>query len=250
MDPRFILAVNDASGRLLWQSSMVTRQVLDPRVAFLMVNLMESVINNGTGAGARSRGFTLPAAGKTGTSHDGWFAGFTSNLLAVAWVGYDDDRELNLQGADSGLPIWTEFMKRATQYPAYRDVTPFEPPTGVVAVPVQVASILPSGNDAVVVANEFFIEGTEPQTQPPRQGGGGILSRLFHSGNATTVPVTATTAPPGSENAAVAAPNSNASQQTNAKKGGVLKRFLSIFKGKNPKPADPPDAAKKTPPEG
>jgi penicillin-binding protein 1B len=250
VDPRFILAVNDASGRLLWQSSMVTRQVLDPRVAFLMVNLMESVINNGTGAGARSRGFTLPAAGKTGTSHDGWFAGFTSNLLAVAWVGYDDDRELNLQGADSGLPIWTEFMKRATQYPAYRDVTPFEPPTGVVAVPVQVASILPSGNDAVVVANEFFIEGTEPQTQPPRQGGGGILSRLFHSGNATTVPVTATTAPPGSENAAVAAPNSNASQQTNAKKGGVLKRFLSIFKGKNPKPADPPDAAKKTPPEG
>ena len=94
VEPRFILAVNDASGRLLWRSSEVTRQVLDPRVAYLMVNLMESVINNGTGAGARSRGFTLPAAGKTGTSHDGWFAGFTSNLLAVAWVGYDDDREL------------------------------------------------------------------------------------------------------------------------------------------------------------
>ena len=54
----------------------VPRQVLDPRVAYLMVNLMESVINNGTGAGARSRGFSLPAAGKTGTSHDGWFAGF------------------------------------------------------------------------------------------------------------------------------------------------------------------------------
>ena len=123
VEPRFILAVNDASGRLLWRSSEVTRQVLDPRVAYLMVNLLESVINNGTGAGARSRGFTLPAAGKTGTSHDGWFAGFTSNLLAVAWVGYDDDRELNLTGADSALPIWTEFMKRATQYPAYRDAT-------------------------------------------------------------------------------------------------------------------------------
>ena len=92
VEPRFILAVNDASGRLLWRSPEVTRQVLDPRVAYLMVNLLESVINNGTGAGARSRGFTLPAAGKTGTSHDGWFAGFTSNLLAVAWVGYDDDR--------------------------------------------------------------------------------------------------------------------------------------------------------------
>jgi penicillin-binding protein 1B len=106
--------------------------VLDPRVAYLMVNLLESVINNGTGAGARSRGFTLPAAGKTGTSHDGWFAGFTSNLLAIAWVGYDDDRELKLPGADSALPIWTEFMKLATQYPAYRDAKPFDPPPGVV----------------------------------------------------------------------------------------------------------------------
>ena len=250
VEPRFILAVNDASGRLLWRSSEVTRQVLDPRVTYLMVNLLESVINNGTGAGARSRGFTLPAAGKTGTSHDGWFAGFTSNLLAVAWVGYDDDRELNLPGADSALPIWTEFMKRATQDPAYRDAQPFEAPPGIVAVPVQMTSTLPSGNDAVVVRNEFFIEGTEPQGPTPRQGGGGILSRLFHSGNATTVPVAATNSPPGNDNTVAAAPNADGSQQPEEKKGGVLRKFLSIFKGKNAKPANSPDAAKKTPPEG
>ncbi len=130
------------------KSQSVSRQVLDPRVAYLMVNLLESVINNGTGAGARSRGFVLPAAGKTGTSHDGWFAGFTSNLLAVAWVGYDDDRELKLPGADSALPIWTDFMKLATQDPAYRDAKPFDPPAGVVAVPEQVTTTLPSGNEA------------------------------------------------------------------------------------------------------
>ena len=165
-------------------------------------------------------------------------------------MGYDDDRELKLPGADSALPIWTEFMKRATQYPAYRDAKPFEPPPGIVAVPVQMTSTLPSGNEAVVVRNEYFIEGTEPQGQTPRQGGGGILSRLFHSGNATTVPVAATTSPPGNENTAVAAPNSDGSQQPEEKKGGVLKKFLSIFKGKNPKPVNPPDAPKKTPPEG
>jgi penicillin-binding protein 1B len=250
VEPRFILAVNDASGRLLWQSSEVTRQVLDPRVAYLMVNLMESVINNGTGAGARSRGFTLPAAGKTGTSHDGWFAGFTSNLLAVAWMGYDDDRELKLPGADSGLPIWTEFMKQATQYPAYRDAKPFDAPPGIVAVPVQIASTLPSGNDAIVVHNEYFIEGTEPQGPIPRQGSGGILSRLFHSGNATTVPVAATTSPPGNDYTGDAAPSSDASRQPQEKKGGVLRKFLSIFRGKNSKPVNPPDASKKTPPEG
>jgi penicillin-binding protein 1B len=250
VEPRFILAVNDASGRLLWQSSEVTRQVLDPRVAYLMVNLMESVINNGTGAGARARGFTLPAAGKTGTSHDGWFAGFTSNLLAVAWVGYDDDRALNLTGADSGLPIWTAFMKQAAQYPAYRDAKPFDAPPGIVAVPVQMASTLPSGNDAMSVRNEYFIEGTEPQGPSPRQGGCGILSRLFHSGNATTVPVAATTSPPGNDNTAATAPNSDASQQPEQKKGGVLRKFLSIFRGKSSKPANPPDSSKKTPPEG
>ena len=248
-EPRSILVVNDASGRLLWRSSEVTRQVLDPRVAYLMVSLLESVINNGTGAGARSRGFRLPAAGKTGTSHDGWFAGFTSNLLAVAWVGYDDDRELNLQGADSALPVWTEFMKKATEYPNYRDVTSFEPPTGVVTVPVQVASTLPSGTEAVEVRDEYFIEGTEPQGQTPQQGGGGILSRLFHSGNTTTAPAPATIGPPGSGNTTVTAPNSDASQQPSDKKGGVLKRFFSIFKSKNPKPPDPPDSTKKTPPE-
>jgi len=250
VEPRFILAVNDASGRLLWRSSEVTRQVLDPRVTYLMVDLLESVINNGTGAGARTRGFTLPAAGKTGTSHDGWFAGFTSNLLAIAWVGYDDDRELKLPGADSALPIWTEFMKRATEYPAYCDAKPFEAPPGIVVVPVQMTSTLPSGSDAIVVRNENFIEGTEPQGQTPRRGGGGILSRLFHSGNAATLPVAATTAPPGDENAVAAAPHAEGSQQLNERKGGVLKKFFSIFKGKNPKPVNPPDASKKTAPEG
>ena len=174
VEPRFILAVNDASGRLLWRSSEVTRQVLDPRVAYLMVNLLESVINNGTGAGARSRGFTLPAAGKTGTSHDGWFAGFTSNLLAIAWVGYDDDRELKLPGADSALPIWTEFMKLATQYPAYRDAKPFEPPPGIVAVPVQMTSTLPSGNEAVWCATSTLSRERNRRGQHPSRAAVGF----------------------------------------------------------------------------
>jgi penicillin-binding protein 1B len=249
VEPRFILAVNDSSGQLLWRSAEVTRPVLDPRVAYLMVNLMESVINNGTGAGARSRGFTLPAAGKTGTSHDGWFAGFTSNLLAVAWVGYDDDRELKLPGADSGLPIWTEFMKLATQYPNYRDAAPFEPPPGIVTVPVETTSTLPSGTEAASVHNEYFIEGTVPQQQTPQQGGGGILSRLFHSGNANN-PTGAAASPPGSENPGAAATHADASQPSEEKKGGVLMRFFSIFKGKKPTEVNPPDPPKKTPPEG
>ena len=76
--PRCIVAVADTNGRTVWENPVSTRRVLDSRVSYLMVSLLESVINNGTGAGVRARGFRLPAAGKTGTSHDGWFAGFTS----------------------------------------------------------------------------------------------------------------------------------------------------------------------------
>ena len=79
------------------------------------------------------RGFNLPAAGKTGTSHDGWFAGFTSNLLCVVWVGFDDNRELNLEGAKSALPIWADFMKQATSFRRYQDVRNFQAPPGIVS---------------------------------------------------------------------------------------------------------------------
>ena len=224
VEPRFILAVNDASGRLLWRSPRCHSPGAGSAGGLPDGQLDGKRDQQWHGSGrARSRGFTLPAAGKTGTSHDGWFAGFTSNLLAVAWVGYDDDRELNLPGADSALPIWTEFMKAATQYPAYRDAKPFEPPPGVVAVPVQVTSTLPSGKEAVSVRNEYFIEGTEPQAQAARQGGGGILSRLFHSGNATTAPDPPRPAAPGAGNcigtpSVAAAPNTDASQQPERKK--------------------------------
>ncbi len=248
VEPRFILAVNDSSGHTLWRSSEVTRQVLDPRVAYLMVNLLESVINNGTGAGARTRGFTLPAAGKTGTSHDGWFAGFTSNLLAIAWVGYDDDRELNLAGADSALPIWTEFMKRAALDPVYGDAKPFEPPDGVVQVPLQTASVLPSGNDAVATNQEWFIAGTEPQGPTAQQGGDGILGKLFHSGSNPSAPAAAT-APAQNGDTVIPVPSSDGSAQPAEKKDSVLKKFLSIFKSKSPKPEPPPDSTKKPPPE-
>ena len=73
--------------------------MLDPRVAYLTTNMMENVLRGeGTGAGVRNMGFFAPAAGKTGTSHDAWFAGFTSNLLCIVWVGNDDYTDVKLAG--------------------------------------------------------------------------------------------------------------------------------------------------------
>ena len=91
--PSFISAVRSQKGRTIFTNKPEERNVLDPRVAYLMTNLMEEVMRSGTAAGVRARGFTAPAAGKTGTSHDGWFAGYTSDLLCIVWVGFDDNRD-------------------------------------------------------------------------------------------------------------------------------------------------------------
>jgi penicillin-binding protein 1B len=169
--PRFIVAVADSNGRMVWENPVSTHHVLDPRVSYLMVSLLESVINRGTGAGVRTRGFNLPAAGKTGTSHDGWFAGFTSNLLAVVWVGYDDDHDLNLTGAQSALPVWTEFMKRTSGLALYKASVPFNKPQGIETADIDNLTNLVAAADPALTHSEVFIAGTEPfppvQELPP-----------------------------------------------------------------------------------
>ena len=136
--PNWISLVRAQNGSIEYQSKPETRQVLDPRVAYLMVNMLEEVLRSGTAAAVRAHGFTVPAAGKTGTSRDGWFAGFTSELLCVVWVGFDDGQALNLEGAHSAAPIWAEFMKRALESRAYRDASSrFRlPPDGIVSVEI------------------------------------------------------------------------------------------------------------------
>jgi penicillin-binding protein 1B len=170
--PNWISSVRAKDGSVLYLHKPETKPVLDPRVSYLMVNLLEEVMRSGTAAGVRARGFTVPAAGKTGTSHDGWFAGFTSQLLCVVWVGFDDNRELNLEGAHSALPVWTEFMKRALQHRTYRDTKPFEAPDGVVSVTIDPLSGMPATPFCPETKNEVFIAGTQPVGTCPLHGGG------------------------------------------------------------------------------
>ena len=160
--PRCIVAVTDALGRMVWHNPVSPHRALDARVSYLMVSLLESAINSGTGAGVRARGFKLPAAGKTGTSHDGWFAGFTPNLLTVVWVGYDDDHELDISGARSALPLWTEFMMRTTDLPAYKNLRPFSQPPGIITAAIDNLTNLVALADPTMTHSEVFIEGTEP----------------------------------------------------------------------------------------
>src|ERR1700684_342149 len=147
--------------------------------------MMEAVVNNGTGYPVRARGFAAPAAGKTGTSHDAWFAGYTSNLLCIVWVGNDDYTDIKLAGGAAAAPIWAEFMKRAVKLPQYADLKEFSQPSGVVQVQLDKVTnrlATPSCPEDYTVA---FIAGTEPKETCDQASGDhrGFFTKIFGLGS-------------------------------------------------------------------
>ena len=141
-------------------------QVASNQAVFVLTDIMRSVIEAGTGRSVKSRGFTAPAAGKTGTSNetrDAWFAGFTPRILTVVWVGYDDNKETELTGASGAIPIWTRYMKCVAPMEPELD---FIPPEGIVYRKIDnVSGLLYSPECPPEHAiTEVFIEGTEPIT--------------------------------------------------------------------------------------
>ncbi len=171
IDPHALLRVTSADRNTLKAYKYEPKDVMRPDLVYLMTYLMEGVINSGTGAGVRARGFTLPAAGKTGTSRDGWFAGYTKDFLAIAWVGYDDNRDLNLEGARSALPIWTEFMTKATQlYPPDPEKMYFTAPSGIEIARIDSESLLLANPSCPSTFEEAFIAGTAPTSYCPLHG--------------------------------------------------------------------------------
>ena len=146
------------------QSPERSRTVARPDTTFLVTNMMRSVVNEGTAAAVRASGFTLDAAGKTGTTNDlrdAWFAGFTPELLTVVWVGFDDNQPVGLSGAQAALPIWTQFMKAAL---AGRSSIPFDVPDGIAFVDIDPATGQLATPACPRTFNEAFRAGTEPTT--------------------------------------------------------------------------------------
>ena len=187
--PWMLASVRNPNGDIVADYAPEAKQILDPRVAYLTQSLLENVMIYGTGSAARKAGFTAPAAGKTGTSHDVWFAGYSSNLLCVIWVGNDDYTDISrglthaLQGADAAAPIWAEFMNRAIKLPQYSDMKPFSPPDGVEVLRIDRATNLPADSacpsDGFTVA---FLVGTAPQGTCSHMGEDSqtLANRLFN----------------------------------------------------------------------
>lgn len=241
LSPILVSSVRNAKGDVIANFNTDQRQVLDPRIAYVMTDMMEGVINNGLGYSAvRVRGFTPPAAGKTGTSHDGWFAGYTSNLLCIVWVGFDDYSDLRLSGAQTAAPIWTEFMKKASTLPQYSDMREFAQPTGVVDVQLDKATnrlATPTCPDDYVSA---FVAGTEPRETCDQQGGvAGFFSRMFGAGAEKATPPQAQAI--GPDGKPIEDPK---------KKKGFLGKIAGIFKDdKSSAPVSKPADSGGSPPQ-
>lgn len=169
--PRAITQVADEHDALIEGRPLDITSVVSPQASYLVTHVLEGAIDHGTGSAARTLGFRIPAAGKTGTTNDygdAWYAGYTPDLVTVVWVGFDRRQSLGLSGAQAALPIWTAFMKRAT---AGRPARDFEVPEGIV-----LATVDPESGERATAACprtivEAFLEADAPTRDCPLHGG-------------------------------------------------------------------------------
>jgi len=162
---RYVHRIVDRYGTVLEDNTSIDKQeVLSAPTAYIMVDLMQSVIDGGTGRRARWMGFTRPAGGKTGTSDnfcDNWFVGYSPQITSGVWVGFDDKTSLGASqdGAQNAVPVWTEFMISAHDS---LPVVDFQVPDGIIRKIVCLESGEIATDRCLDVGNEVFIEGTEP----------------------------------------------------------------------------------------
>ena len=226
LDPWMLASVRNNAGDIVADFAPTARQVMDPRAAYLTQSLLQGVMDFGYGIEVRKRGFTAPAAGKTGTSHDAWFAAYSSNLICIVWVGNDDYTDVKLSGALAAAPIWAEFMNRAIQLPQYSDVHAFTKPDGVTDVRIDKASGLPADASCPNDFTAAFLDGTIPS---------GTCSSMAASGQSIVDQMINGGADPSS----LPDPVNPADPNAPPKRRNFLKRLFS-GQGNGQPPPDPP----------
>jgi penicillin-binding protein 1B len=163
--------VDATGGRRLDRVAPKSERAVTPEAAWVLTDMLAGVLTRGTAAASGALGFSGVAAGKTGTTddtRDAWFVGYTPDVLALVWVGYDDNSKTGMTGAVGALPIWVEILGAASHR---RSARGFEPPPGVFPVEID-----PETGDLAVAgcpsrAQEWFIQGTEPPPCTQHEGG-------------------------------------------------------------------------------
>ncbi|WP_420129289.1 penicillin-binding protein 1A [Longimicrobium sp.] len=171
---RIIRRVEDAQGRVLWEAKNTRRYVMSPSVAFLTTSLMRDVVDNGTGSGVRTAGlsWSVPAAGKTGTTNeaaDVWFVGATPDVVAGVWLGFDRPQRIlaNASGGGLAAPVWGKAL--ASYYQNHGAPTAWTAPSDLVTASIDrtTGKLAGSGCPGTEVRTEYFIAGTEPVEHCP-----------------------------------------------------------------------------------
>ncbi len=255
IDPNMIASVRTPGGDVVDDFAPISKPVLDPRVAYLTLSLMRDVINHGTAERVRGLGFSAPAAGKTGTSHDAWFAGFTSNLLCVIWVGNDDYSDIKMEGNQAAAPIWAEFMKNAVKLPQYSDTQYFDPPAGVTEVSLDKVTNLIADPSCLEDYTAAFLDGTQPTgtCDHPNADQRNIFQKMFGLGGNKSTPPLMSPAPanvvqPQPPNGNTPVQGENAGQnpttevQPKKKKKGFFGKVFGVFKGDDNQDKNPPQS--------
>ena len=169
--PYAIVGVTTGDGRVLDRKAATLAPALPADAVFLVNSILQGAVIRGTGAGARSKGLTGTLAGKTGTTNDGrdaWFVGYSPRFLAAVWVGYDDNRGLNLSGTQAAVPIFADFSRSV---PSQDFAEAFPEPSDIVRADIDPSTGYLAGPHCPQTLSEVFLEGTAPTTVCPVHGG-------------------------------------------------------------------------------
>jgi penicillin-binding protein 1A len=251
--PVLIRRVEDSDGKMLWENPGTSTQAVSESTAFLMSSMLADVVNAGTAYKARQAGFTLPAAGKTGTTNDyvdAWFVGYTPHVVTGVWVGFDQPQTIiaNGYGGDLSVPIWASFMKAATKgdRPDWIDR-----PSNVIGVNVcRLSGLLPNdgcGNVEVVnddgsietksmIYTDYFVRGSQPTTMCPLHPGRSLFATMagalgIQVGKPTSVPAASLPPTPNPTTAAPAQTNgaqAKADEPEKKKKRGFWSKLFGV----------------------
>jgi penicillin-binding protein 1A len=168
--PFYITKIVDRNGNVKFEKTRTDQEeVLSPQTAYIMTNMLQTVVDHGTGAASRSLGFTRPAGGKTGTSNDNtdnWFIGFTPQITCGVWIGFDDKTKIGIGrgevGSTTALPIWANFMKSATADMPAKD---FPVPPGIYTTTICLDSGKLAREDCPRTLTDIFTEATLPKEE-------------------------------------------------------------------------------------
>jgi penicillin-binding protein 1A len=249
-EPILIRRVEDARGQVLMSAQEASRRVVSEQTAFLMAQMLADVVDRGTGYRARRAGFTLPAAGKTGTTndyHDAWFVGFTPDLVAGVWLGFDQPQPIVANGyaGELAVPIWGAFMRDATKGAEDRWV---DRPDGIVAVEICRESGLRPGSactrvrqvsedgdvtNVSMVGVEYFSRGTEPHQVCPLHEYSWFSGSSSNALDPAEFPASAMIGtPPARETRSAEEKAEKADEdKPDDEKKGFWSRFLGVFSG-------------------